>query len=255
MVKFKLIDLDERLFPQRMRDIFKSLVDTDASYPSKDTRDGFLKSIPSNYGYVFFWFGWLDEEALTKYYKNYVSKEKLKEIEEVREKEEGYFSLQDHIRDELFPIVYDHSDTIGSGFAEVYLAILNADFKDMSIEKVIPILKRQAKKLEKLNDFVKEQIKDIDIEIHYETMKFASSKASEEEREALKASYEDIFFEEELQNYKHIFRREGWEILLKIDFDGNDTLKEVVERVDKIISPIKSIINKMVRYENSFFPF
>jgi hypothetical protein len=125
----------------------------------------------------------------------------------------------------------------------------------MSIEKVIPILKRQAKKLEKLNDFVKEQIKDIDIEIHYETMKFASSKASEEEREALKASYEDIFFEEELQNYKHIFRREGWEILLKIDFDGNDTLKEVVERVDKIISPIKSIINKMVRYENSFFPF
>ena len=228
MVKFELKDLDESLFSQKMRDVFKSLVDVYVSYPQKDTKDGFLKSIPSNYGYVFFWFGFLNEEALTKYYKDYVSKGKLREIEEARKKRlreceeagikewEGYFGLKDYIYDDLFPIVYDHSDVIGEGFAEVYLATLfDVDFEKVSIDKVIPVLKGQAKKLEKLNDFAdkvfKRQIEGVeDIEINYETIKFVDSKASEEEIGAL-------IFEDE--NYKHIFRREGWEICLRINFD------------------------------------
>lgn len=261
MMKFKLY-LDESLLNQKMRDVFKSLVDLYVSYPQRDTKDGFLKSVPSNYGYVFFWFGWLNHDVLTKYYKDYVSRDKLKEIEEARKREEGYFSLKDHIRDELFPIVYDHPDVIGEGFAEVYLAILDPDFKEISIDKVIPILERQAKKLEKLNDFQDEVFEGRregkrregieDMEINYATVKFVDSRASEEEVDALINEDEEIF---EDGNYKHIFRREGWEIKLSISFDGDDTLKEVVERIDKTISPLKRIVNKMVRYENSCYPF
>jgi len=267
-MKFKLY-LDESLLNRKMRDVFKSLVDVNVSYPQKDTKDGFLKSIPSNYGYVFFWFGYLDEEALTKYYKDYVSKGKLREIEEAkirkrRECEEAgikeweeYFRLKDHVYDNLFPIVYDHPDVIRQGFAEVYLAILNPDFKETSIDKVIPILKRQAKKLEKLNAFkdkvYHEQIEGVDdIEINYKTIKFVDSKASEEEIGALIYEDEEIFEDE---NYKHIFRREGWEIKLSINFDGDDTLKEVVERIDRTTSPLKRIVNKMIRYETSYYPF
>jgi len=270
MVKFELKNLDENLFSQKMRDVFKSLVDVYVSYPQKDTKDGFLKSIPSNYGYVFFWFGFLDEEALAKYYKDYVSKDKLREIEEAKKKRrrefeeagirEGYFSLSDHIRDDLFPIVYDHPDIIGQGFAEVYLAtVFNPEFKEVSIDRAISSLKRQVKKLEKINDFADKvfkrprQIEGVeDIEINYETIKFVDSKASEEEIGALIFEDEEIFEDE---NYQHIFRREGWEICLRIIFDGDDTLKEVVERIDKIISPLKGVIDKMVRYESSFSPF
>jgi len=257
-MKFELLDIDANLFRQRTRDVFKSLVDTNVSYPSKDTKDGFLKSIPSNYGYVFFWFGFLHEETLTKYYRKYVSKEKLKEIEETREKEEEYFSLKDHVREELFPIVYDHPDTIGNGFAEVHLAILNVDFKKTRIDKGIPILRRLAKNLEKLNDFVDRanEIEGLDyatMEIKYETIKFADSRATEEEIGALIYGDEEIFEEE--SEHKHVFRRDGWEISLNVNFNGDETLRDVVEKIDKIISPLKRIVNKMTRYESSFSPF
>jgi len=263
MLKFELKDLDKRLFSQKMRDVFKSLVDTNASYPQKDTKDGFLKSIPSNYGYVFFWFGYLDEEALAKHYKDYISQDKIREIEGQKKKEEEelgerYLRIKYHIYNDLFPIVYDHPDIIEEGFAEVHLATLfDANLEKVSIDKAIPVLKRQAEKLEKLNDFKRRQwegqIEGLeDMEIYYETIKFVDSKASEEEIGALIFGDEELFEDE---NYKHIFRREGWEICLKINFDGDDTLKEVVERIDKIISPLKGIINRMIRYETSYFPF
>jgi len=267
MVKFELKNLGENLFSQKMRYVFKSLVDVYVSYPQKDTKDGFLKSIPSNYGYVFFWFGFLDEEALAKYHKDYVSKDKLREIEEAKKKEKGYFSLSDRIRDDLFPIVYDHPDVIGQGFAEVYLATLfDPELKEVSIDRAISSLKRQVKKLEKINDFADKvfkrprQIEGVeDIEINYETIKFADEKFEEELAELGELGNEELWgwFEEEDEDYggKHIFHRNGWEICLRIIFDGDDTLKEVVERIDKIISPLKGVIDKMVRYESSFSPF
>lgn len=257
-----ILYLDENLLNQKMRDVFKSLVDVYVSYPQKDAKDGYLKSIPSNYGYVFFWFGYLDEEALTKYYKDYVSKDKLREIEETRKREEGYFSLADHIRDDLFPIVYDHSDVIGDGFAEVYVATLfDADFEEVRMDEAIASLRRQAKKLEKLKDFcdrISLRRPPIDIEIRYETIKFADLKLQKILEEGGEESGKLIFEDEEVaedEGYdKHIFRRNGWEICLRINFDGDDTLKEVVERIDRTISPLKGIISKMIRYESSFFP-
>ncbi len=264
-MKFQLIGLDESLFSQKMRYVFKSLVDAEASYPHEDTNKGFLRSIPSNYGYVFFWYGWLDDDALSKYYVDYVSEDRVRRINEERRDEGEYFSLKKHIEDVLFPIVYDHPDVIVGGFAEVYLAITNPDIKEFNnIERVVYILRKQAKRLEELNYFIdnyyyytenrNQKIYEglEDIEVYYWTIKFADLYADEEEIEALKSGDDEIFEDED---YKHIFRRDGWEINLKITFDGDDTLRDVVDRIDRVISPLKGVVDKMIRFETSYYPF
>ncbi|MEM2961263.1 MAG: hypothetical protein QXU67_06625 [Candidatus Bathyarchaeia archaeon] len=247
---FRLFLDDKRLIYQKMRDNFRSLVD----YIEEDKTAGYLISIPSNYGYVFFWYGFLDEEALSKYYKDYVSEEKMREIDEAKEKEGEYFSISEYVRNELFVIAYDHPDVIGEGFAEVYLSIIEPDFEKLNLERTIKTLKSLIKKLERLLDFEKKyynhEMEDIeDMEINYEVIDFANSRASEEEIEALKyKDFDDSY-------YPNIFRRRGWEICLRILFNGDETLKEVIEKIDKAISPLKGIVNKMRRYEPSYYPF
>lgn len=242
-MSFELFSLDPSLFPKNMRDVFKSLVD-------RDTKEGYLRSIPSNYGYVSFWFGFLDQKTLSRYYKGYVSKDKLREIEEAKrnrlrefeeagiEDTEGLFDLSDYVRDQLFSIAYDHTDIIGKGLAQVYLAVLfDRDLKETTINEAISILKTQAEKLETINDLAdkifRREIPELnDIEIDYQTIEFADNEDSNETQ-----------------------IREGWEIKLSINFDGDDTLRETIERIDKAISPLKETLTRMIRYESSFFPF
>jgi len=260
MVRFEL-NLDEPN-NKKMRDIFRSLVDEYVSYPQEDERMGYLKSIPSNYGYVFFWFGYLDEEALSKYYKDYLSKEKLIEIEEAKNREE-YFSLEDNIRDELFPIVYDHSDTIEAGWVEVYLAILDPELEKVTLEKALDLLNLHILKLKKLIDFENKWLESkeigIDIEIGYEKIKYADLRLKRELEkigiDSVEFFYNEQDYGEDYDLLQYIHERKGWEICVKIDFNGDDTLKEVIYRIDKIISPLKRILNKITRYESSFFPF
>jgi len=59
-----------------MRDFFLDLVDLSIDENGKNC----LKSVPTNFGYVFFWYGGLSTKALKKHYSSYVSKEKVKEI-------------------------------------------------------------------------------------------------------------------------------------------------------------------------------
>ncbi|MFH1327768.1 MAG: hypothetical protein ABIH76_02800 [Candidatus Bathyarchaeota archaeon] len=60
-----------------------------------------MKSVPSNYGYVFFGYGCPDEKALENHYANYISKEEFNEIEKAR-KEDAAFGLGEYLEDCLF---------------------------------------------------------------------------------------------------------------------------------------------------------
>ena len=70
-----------------MREMFLDLVDITMEGAGK----GCLKAMPTNYGFVFFWYGYLNKKTLTKCYPDYVPKEKIKELEESKS---GYCPLQ-----------------------------------------------------------------------------------------------------------------------------------------------------------------
>jgi hypothetical protein len=76
MEKFTLQNVLDASLKRSMRDLFLDLVDI----TMEGTGKGCLKSVPTNYGYVFFWYGWLNKKALSKWYPTYVPKELIKKI-------------------------------------------------------------------------------------------------------------------------------------------------------------------------------
>ena len=76
MEKITLQNITKASLNRTMRDLFQDLIDITMENNPK----GGLKSIPTNYGYIFFWYGWLNKKNLQKYYADYVTKEKVKEI-------------------------------------------------------------------------------------------------------------------------------------------------------------------------------
>ncbi|MEM2129403.1 MAG: hypothetical protein QXZ70_02270 [Candidatus Bathyarchaeia archaeon] len=164
MAKYRILDLPRELLNVKMRDLFKSLIDYDVDNPEK----GYLKSFYANYGYVTFWYGWLDEEALEKYFRDYVSSSPLKKIEDARnaadEESRAFFSLRDMLDDFdcLFPIVRDHPDVLEGGHAEVRLHVLCPRLDELNLDEAIVQLREFTDKLERMRDFKHED--DLDVE-------------------------------------------------------------------------------------------
>ena len=76
MEKFAFQNIPVASLKRSMRDLFVDLIDLNMEGTSK----GSLKSVPTNYGYAFFWYGYLNKKALAKIFSSYVPKEKVKEI-------------------------------------------------------------------------------------------------------------------------------------------------------------------------------
>ena len=74
--KFALQNIPAPSLKRSMRELFLDLVDLTFDESGKSC----LKSIPTNFGYVFFWFGGLNPKALSKHYSAYVPKERVKEL-------------------------------------------------------------------------------------------------------------------------------------------------------------------------------
>lgn len=181
MEKFTLFKTGQKQLNKSMRDLFKDLIDDSVEGPC----EGYLKSIQSNYGYVFFWYVYPNNEALETHYANYVSRKKLKEIEKARtEDEDDTFLLQEYLEDCLFSIARDHSDTLDSGWADVYLAILMPDLEKKGAEEGMSLLKEFVQKLERLQKVMKncyeERALIQDIEGNFEVVDFLSLKEMDE---------------------------------------------------------------------------
>ena len=214
-----------------------------------------MKSIPSNYGYVFFWYGYPDNEALENYYAAYVSRKSLKEIEKARkEDEEDTFQVQDYLEDCLFSIARDHSDILGSSWAEVYLAILMSDLEKKGAEEGASLLKEFVKKkLERLEKFMKDCFEEKtvlvqNVESNFEVVDFLSLKE-------LNRLADEEFWECDCDYRELAKTKMGCQIRLKIDFGADDTLKEVVGRIDVAVTPLKGLVDQMFRWGESYYPF
>ena len=128
MDKFTFQNIPIASLKRSMRDLFVDLIDLNMDGTGK----GSLKSLPTNFGYAFFWYGYLNNKALSKIFASYVPKEKAKEIRKEK-KQDSTQKLQGQISDFLFTIVREHPEVIGEGHVEVHLAILAPKLKHATV--------------------------------------------------------------------------------------------------------------------------
>jgi hypothetical protein len=248
MKKFALFNIGQKQLNKSMRAFFKDLIDDIVEGPA----EGYLKSVPSNYGYVFFWYGYPDEKALENHYAKYVSKEESKDIEKAR-KEDCEFVLREYLEDYVFSMARDHPPIIGSGLAEAHFAILIPDLEKKSLKEAASLLKKYVQKLESLERFRAECLKKRnrhieDIDASFEVVDFLSLKKLDE-------IADEEFWECDCDYREFATNRLGCEIVLKIYFEGNSTLEEIVERIDAAVTPLKEAVDQMFRYGESCYPF
>lgn len=248
MVNFELQNVPAASAQRSMHDLFLDLVDITMD----NTGQGCLKSVPTNFGYVFFWYGWLNKKLLSKNYAAYLPKEMVKEIR--KNKKDTTLKLQDQIRDFLFSIVRDHPDIIEGGHAETHLGMIAPKLKHATVAEVAKSLKTYAQRLEKLEVFTRRHLKKKnsrfveEIESRFEVIDFIT--------EAEVAKYADEYFWDDECGYVELaHRRIGCEIQVRVHFDGNETLKDVIDRIDNVISPIKPMLDPMFRFGESRWPF
>jgi hypothetical protein len=230
-----------------MRDLFQDLIDI----TMEDNLKGGLKSIPTNYGYIFFWYGWLDKKVLQKYHATYVTKEKVKEIKK-NKKEKNSLTLQDQLSDFLFSMVRDHPDLIGGGHAETHLAILAPSLKQASVSEAAKALKEYSQKLERLEKFTRKYLKKNstveEIEAKFVAIDYVT------EKDVAKFA-DEYFWDDECGYIELAHKKLACEIQVRVHFDANDKLSQVIERIDKVIEPIKPELSPMYRYGKSHWPF
>ncbi len=247
--KFALQNTPAASLKRTMRDLFTDLVDI----TMEETGKGCLKAIPSNFGYVFFWYGWLDKKQLSKTYSAHVPKEKVREIKKGK-KQDANQKLQDQIGDFLFSIVRDSPQVIGEGQAEVHLGMVAPRLKETSVTEASDALKAYAQRLEKLDTFTRKTLKKKkgnpvdEIECSFETIDFITEKEV--------AKYADEYFWDDECGYVELaHRRLGCEIQVRVHFKGDEKLCEIVDRIEAAILPIKTELDPMFRLGKSRWPF
>jgi hypothetical protein len=249
MEKIALQNVPPSSLKRSMRDLFLDLIDITMEGSGK----GCLKSVPTNYGNVFFSYCCLDKKALTKHYPSYVPKEKVKELKK-QKKQNSAQTLQDQLSDFLFSIVRDHPDVIGEGHAEVHLAILAPRLKESTVADAAKTLKACGARLEKLDVFTRKNLskknsKSVEaIQSSFGTIDFIT------EKEVAKYG-DEYFWDDECAYVELAHHRLGCEVQVCVHFNGDETLSEVIERIDKVIEPIKQELNPMYRFGKSHWPF
>jgi hypothetical protein len=249
MEKIKLQNIPAASLNRSMRDLFLDLVDITVD----DNGKGCLKAVPTNFGYVFFWYGWLNKRALSKYYPAYVPKEKVKEIKK-NTKEDSTLKLHDQISDSLFAIVRDHSDVIGEGHAEVHVCLVAPKLKQATVTEAAKALKVYAQRLEKLEAFTRKNLKRRngkvveEIESRFEAVEFIT------EKEVAKF-VDEYFWDDECGYVELAHKRLCCEVQIRVHFKGDETLGEVVKQIEDVIEPIKPELDGMFRFGKSRWPF
>jgi hypothetical protein len=249
MEKFTLQNVPNASLARSMRGLFLDLVDITTEEAGK----GCLKAVPTNYGNVFFWYGYLNRKTLAKHYPDYVPKEKTKELRKIKKSDQTH-KLQDHISDFLFSIVRDHPEVIGEGHAQVNLALLTPRLKEVTVAEAAKSLKDFAVRLEKLEAFVRKNLSRKtsriieEIQTIFRTIDYITDKEVEK--------YGDEYFWDDECGYLELaHHRLGCDVQIGVHFDGDETLGEVVDRIERVIAPIKTEIDPMFRLGKSQWPF
>ncbi|NLE03521.1 MAG: hypothetical protein GX638_01795, partial [Crenarchaeota archaeon] len=87
-----------------------------------------------------------------------------------------------------------------------------------------------------------------EIETNFEAIDYITAKYAEK--------FGDEYFWDDECGYIELARKKlACEIQVRIHFDAEDKLSQVIERIDKVIEPIKPEINQNYRFGKSRWPF
>jgi len=247
--KFALQNVSAASFRRSIREFFLDLVDISMDENGK----GCLKSVPTNFGYVFFWYGWLNQKTLAKTAPAYVPKDLFKKINQGK-KQDAAQKLQVQIGDFLFSIVRDHPEVIGEGHVETHLALVAPKLKGANISDAAKSLEEYAGRLKKLDVFTRKTLKRKtgrvveEIESRFDVVDYITEKEV--------AQYGDEYFWDDECGYVELaHRRLGCEVVVSVHFVGDEKLETVIDRIEKTIAPIKTELDPMFRFGKSRWPF
>jgi hypothetical protein len=154
----------------------------------------------------------------------------------------------------LFSIVRDHPEVIGEGHAEAHLGLIAPKLKQATVADAAKALKAYTQKLDKLDAFTRKNLKKRtgriveEIESNFKLIDFITEKEV--------AKYADEYFWDDECGYEELaHHRLSCEVQVRVHFDADDKLGDVVERVDKVIEPIKAELDPMFRLGKSRWPF
>jgi hypothetical protein len=124
----------------------------------------------------------------------------------------------------------------------------------MAVADAARALEEYAQKLERLDKFTRKYLKKKagriveEIATSFESIDFITDGE-------VKKWGDEYFWDDECGYVELAKKRLGCEIQVRVHFDGADTLKQVVERIDKAIAPIKPELDRLYRFGKPLWPF
>ena len=221
--------LPKKFYGRKLHEIKKEI---DELQPLTETGKGEVWRDPilTNYGCACFHFSY-DEDKLLEYYGNYISEELKEKVEEklgellLIESALWQTLEEDDCREVLDKILMDHPDVMSYGLIQIVLATipLKVEYNGYPIENTIQSLNRNLEVMKKIAELYEK----FDTGLDYEYA-LLDNETDEEKR---------------LTIYINDF-----------DFDPDETLEEVENRIDGVISPLKNYLERKALTDQLLYP-
>ena len=208
-------------------------------------------SIPTNYGCIIFPVFYYNQSRFIEHAKGHVSKEKLIDLKKKLE-EDKFVDIQSELdRDVVNKVASEHPDVVESSAIELILpAIVNIEATPPKIEDALRLFQSQSERMKKLVDFCKNIPPPFtDVEVHQWNLRYADPEGVEEavkkigEREGKEEEFKDYLFEEVVAELEEEPEEKGYIIILRTDQDAKLTIRQLEERLEKALTPIKRCIS------------
>lgn len=163
--------------------------------------------------------------------------------------EDKFVDIQSELdRDVINKVASEHPDVVESSAIELILpAIVKIEATPRKIEDALRLFQRQSKRLKKLVDFYKNIPPPfIDVEVHQWNLRYADPEVVEEAIKHIgkEEEFKDYLFEGVVAELEEEPEEKGYVIILRTDQDAKLTIRQLEERLENALAPIKRCISK-----------
>ena len=204
-------------------------------------------SIPTNYGCIIFPVFYYNQSKFIEHAEGYIPKGKLIDLKKKLGEDKFGDSQVELDKDVINKVASEYPDVVESVAIELILpAIIKIEATPRKIEGALRFFKGQSKRMEKLVDFCKNMPPPFtDVEVHQWNLRY---KDPEEVEEVVKHVSEEEFseylFEEVVAELEEEPEEKGYVIILRTDQDAKLTIRQLEERLEKALAPIKRCVSK-----------
>lgn len=204
-------------------------------------------SIPTNYGCIIFPVFYYNQSKFIGHAEGYVPKDKLMDLTKKLEKDK-FVDIQGELdKDVINKIASECPDVVESVAIELILpAIVEIEAMPRKIEGALRFFQGQSKRMKKLVDFCKNTPPPFtDVEVQQWNLRYANPDEVEEVvKHVSKEEFSEYLFEGVVAELEEEPEEKGYVIILRTDQDAKLTIRQLEERLEKALAPIKGCISK-----------